>query len=63
METGNGTAGHGNEQDGEHGAQLLIGETGENGQVYGGVCDQQADHSTCDHGHEHEGGHVVTGLL
>ena len=63
MEAGNGTAGHGNEQDGEHGAQLLIGETGENGQVHGGVCDQQADHSTCDHGHEHEGGHVVTGLL
>ena len=63
VETGNGTAGHGDEQDGEHGAQLLIGETGENGQVHGGVCDQQADHSTYDHGHEHEGGHVVTGLL
>ena len=27
------------------------------------MSDQQADHSAGDHGHEHKGGHVVTGLL
>ena len=63
METGNRTTGNGDEQDGEHGAQFLIGETSEDGQIHGGMCDQQTDHGTCDHGHEHEGGHVVTGLL
>ena len=63
VEAGDRTTGNGDEQDGEHGAQLLIGEAGEDGQVHGGMCDQQTDHGTCDHGHEHEGGHVVTGLL
>ena len=63
VEAGDRTAGHGDEQDGEHGTQLLVGETGEDGQVHGGVGDQQTDHSADDHGHEHEGGHVVTGLL
>ena len=63
MEAGDSTAGHGDEQDGEHGTQLLVGETGEDGQVHGGMSDQQANHSTGDHGHEHKGGHVVTGLL
>ena len=63
METGNSTAGHGDEQNGEHRAQLLVGETGEDGQIHSGVSDQQADHGADDHGHEHKGGHVVTGLL
>ena len=63
VEAGNCTAGHGDEQDGEHGAQLFVGKAGEHRQVHGGVCHQQADHSTHDHGHEHKGGHVVTGLL
>ena len=63
MEAGNSTTGHGDEQDGEHGAQLLIGETGEDGQVHGGVSDQQAHNGTGDHGHEHKGSHVITGLL
>ena len=63
VETGNSAAGHGNKQDGEHGAQLLVVETGEDGQVHGGMSDQQADNGTGDHADEHEGGHVVTGLF
>ena len=63
MEAGDRTAGNRDEQDGEHGAELLIVEAGENGQVHGGVGDQQADNRTGDHSAEHEGGHVVTGLF
>ena len=63
VEAGNGTAGHGNEQDGEHGAQLCVVEAGEHRQVHDGVVDNQAQNGTYDHSHEHEGGHVVTGLL
>ena len=63
MEAGDRTAGNRDEQDGEHGAELLIVETGENGQVHGGVGDQQTDNRTGDHSAEHEGGHVVTGLF
>ena len=63
VETGNCTAGHGDEQDGEHGAQLFVGKAGEHRQVHGGVCHQQTNNSAHDHGHEHKGGHVVTGLL
>ena len=40
MEAGNSTTGNGDEQDGEHGTQLLVGETGEDGQVHGGMSDQ-----------------------
>ena len=63
VEAGDRTAGNRDEQDGEHGAELLIVEAGENGQVHGGVGDQQADNRTGDHSAEHEGGHVVTGLF
>ena len=63
VEAGNCTAGHGDKQDGEHGAQLFVGKAGEHRQIHGGVCHQQANHSTHNHGHEHKGGHVVTGLL
>ena len=63
MEAGNSTTGNGDEQDGEHGTQLLIGEAGVNGQIHGGVCNDQTNHSACDHGNKHEGGHVVPGLL
>lgn len=30
---------------------------------HGGVCNDQTNHSACDHGNKHEGGHVVPGLL
>ena len=63
VETGNSAAGNGNEQDGEHGAQLGVGKAGEHRQVHDGMVDDQAQNSTHDHGHEHKGGHVVTGLL
>ena len=63
MEAGNSTTGNGDEQDGEHGTQLLVGEAGVNGQIHGGVCNDQTNHSACDHGNKHEGGHVVPGLL
>ena len=63
MEAGHGAAGHGDEQDGEHGSQLLIGKTCEHRQVHGGMGHQQAHHGPGDHADEHEGGHVVPGLL
>ena len=63
VEAGNSTTGNGDEQDGEHGTQLLVGEAGVNGQIHGGVCNDQTNHSACDHGNKHEGGHVVPGLL
>ena len=63
VETGNSAAGNGNEQDGEHGAQLGVGKAGEHRQVHDGMVDDQAQNSAHDHGHEHKGGHVVTGLL
>ncbi len=63
METGNRTACNGYKQDREHRAELLIGKAGEYGQVHGGVCNDQTNHSACDHGNKHEGGHVVAGLL
>ena len=63
MEAGHGAAGHGDKQDGEHGAHLLVGEAGKYGQVHGGMGHQQAHHSAGDHADEHEGGHVIPGLL
>ena len=63
MEARNRAAGHGDEQNGEHGAQLLVVEAGEHRQVHGRMGHQQAHGRTGDHADEHKGGHVITGLL
>ena len=63
MEAGNCTAGHRDEQNGEQRAQLFVFKTSESGQVHGGMCGKQADHSTGDHENEHKSGHVIAGLF
>ena len=63
VESGHRAAGHGDEQNGEHGSQLFIGKAGEHGQVHRGMRHQQTHHSPGDHADEHECGHVVAGLL
>ena len=63
MEAGHRAAGDGDEQNGEHRAEVCIREAREDGEVHRRVCDEKTDDRARDHADEHEGGHVVARLL
>ena len=63
MEAGHRAAGYGDEQDREQVAQLLILETSVNRQVHVRMRCQKSGYRAKNHAHEHEGSHIVTGLL
>ena len=63
METGYRTAGYGNEQNREQVTKLLILETGIDRQVHIRMSHQKSCYRAENHAHEHEGGHIITGLL
>ena len=63
VEAGHRAAGDGDEQDGEHRAELFIVEAREDGEVHRRMRNEKADDRARDHADEHEGGHVVARLL
>ena len=63
VEAGHRTAGDGDEQNREHGAELFVVEARKDRQIHRRVRDKQANDRACNHSDEHEGGHVVPGLL
>ena len=63
VEAGHRTAGDGDEQNREHGAELFVIEARKDRQIHRRVRNKQANDRACDHSDEHEGGHVVPGLL
>ena len=63
VEAGHRAAGDGDEQDGEHRAELFIVEAREDGEVHRRMRNEKADDRARDHADEHEGSHVVARLL
>ena len=63
VEAGYRAAGDGDEQDGEHGAELFVVEAREDRQIHRRVRNDQTNDRARDHADEHKGGHVVPGLF
>ena len=63
VEAGHRAACDGDEQDGEHGAELFVVEAREDRQIHRRVRNDQTNDRARDHADEHKGGHVVPGLF